>query len=55
MIFLLIFAVDLKTKGYDKRKDMTTLIIEDSSSQVKKFATYARILPFAKVERKSLT
>ena len=34
---------------------MTTVIIEDNSSQAKKFVAYARTLPFAKVKRKSKT
>jgi len=32
---------------------MTTVIIEDNSSQAKKFVAYARTLPFVKVKRKS--
>ena len=32
---------------------MTTLIIDDSSLQAKKFISYARTLPFVKVKRKS--
>ena len=32
---------------------MTTLIIEDNSTQAKRFLAYARTLPFAKVKRKS--
>ena len=32
---------------------MTTVIIENNSSQAKKFVAYARTLPFVKVKRKS--
>jgi len=32
---------------------MTTVIIEDSSLQAKKFVAYASTLPFVKVKRKS--
>ena len=39
--------------GNLKQKNMTTLIIEDNSSQAKKFVTNARTLPFAKVKKKS--
>ena len=32
---------------------MTTIIIDDNSTQAKKFLAYTRTLPFAKVKRKS--
>jgi hypothetical protein len=34
-----------------KHRDMTTITIQDTSPQAKKFIAYARSLPFAKVKR----
>ena len=33
------------------RKDMTTIVFEDNSPQAKRFISYARSLPFAKVKK----
>ena len=37
--------------GNLNRKNMTTLIIEDSAPQAKKFIAYGRTLPFVKVRK----